>query len=670
VHRPTEHQFALLDLYARQAADFIHRCRTEEALQQSGRRLQQALEAGRMGTWEWSHATGNVVCSASLEAIHGLLPGAFAGTFEAYQRDIHAEDVEQVRSSIARSLETGEDHHVEYRIVWPDGSMHWVEGHGSVVRNGDGTPVGMTGVCTDVTARKLAEDAVRESERRFRSMADSAPVLIWISGTDKRCTWFNRRWLEFVGRTMAQELGDGWAENVHADDFDRCLATYVTAFDARQDFSMEYRLRRHDGEYRWVLDNGIPTCGPQGEFTGYIGSCIDITEGKQIEVELRTANRVKDEFLATLSHELRTPLNAVLGWAQILRSGTLRADAEGRGLEALERNARAQVQLVDDLLDMSAIISGKLHINNDLVPLGSIIADVIDAMRTAAVRKAISLEVGIEGTDGVAVTGDAVRLRQIFSNLVSNAVKFTPAGGRVEVTLGCRGSEAHIMVRDSGEGIEPQFLPFVFDRFRQADAGTTRRHGGLGLGLAIVRHLTEGHGGTVTAESDGLGRGATFTVRLPLTVSSVTGLEQSVPPLTGSLTAMLDGVRVLVVDDERDSRDLLRALLEPRGADVSLAGSADEALDVLQDRTFDILIADIGMPERDGFWLIRAIRNLPHAHRQIPAIAVTAYASPGEREMALRAGYDVHLAKPLDVDELLSVVANALPSERDVRLPV
>jgi PAS domain S-box-containing protein len=669
VHRPTDHQLARLDLYARQAADFIDRCRTEDALHDSGRRLQQALEAGHMGTWEWSAAPGTVAWSNGLEAIHGLQPRTFAGTFEASQRDIHPDDLEQVRSSIARSLATGDDHHVEYRIIWPDGSVHWVEERGSVVKNNGGTPIGLTGICVDVTARKVAEDAIRDSERRFRTMADCAPVLIWISGTDKQCTWFNKRWLEFVNRTMDQEVGTGWTENVHSDDVERCVNTYVDAFDARQDFSMEYRLRRHDGEYRWILDNGIPTYGPNGEFTGYIGSCLDITERRQIEVELRNANRLKDEFLATLSHELRTPLNAVLGWAQMLRSGTLRAETKGRALESLERNARAQVQLVDDLLDMSGIISGKLHLATDAIDLSTVIADALDTARAAAAQKSVALEIDIERTDETTVIGDAIRLRQIVSNLVLNAVKFTPSGGGVQVSLVCRDSKAEIIVRDTGEGIGPQFLPLVFERFRQADAGTTRRHGGLGLGLAIVKHLTEAHGGTVTAESEGIGKGAIFTVSLPLRpCSSLNATETKRRRPLGSTTATLSGARVLAVDDECDARDLIRVMLETHGAHVSTVECAKRALHAIGDGKYDVLVADIGMPERDGFWLIRAIRQLPVPQRQIPAIAVTAYVSARERAMALEAGYDVHVAKPLDADLLVAAIARALRSDRNMKL--
>jgi PAS domain S-box-containing protein len=552
VHTPSDQHLVRLDLYARQAADFIDRCRTEEALRESGRRLQLALESGRMGTWEWSIATGKVVWSRSLEAIHGLEPGTFGGTFEAYQQDIHPDDAEQVRSSIARTLETGEDHFVEYRIVWPDGSLHWVEGRGSVVKSSHGALVGMTGICIDVTARKRAEEARR-----------------------------------------------------------------------------------------------------------------------QIEVELRNANRLKDEFLATLSHELRTPLNAVLGWAQMLRSGTLRANAEGRALESLERNARVQVQLVDDLLDMSGIISGKLHIKSDAIDLETVIADAIDTARAAAIQKAVSLEVNIEGPGRTTVAGDATRLRQIVSNLVLNAVKFTPSGGRIQVSLSRRDSKAEIMVRDTGEGIEPQFLPFVFERFRQADAGTTRRHGGLGLGLAIVKHLTEAHGGTVTADSDGIGKGATFTVRLPLAAPSRKNVPETTTRLPGSATALrLGGVRVCAVDDERDARDLLRAILESHVAEVSIVESAEQALQAIRDGTFDVLIADIGMPEHDGFWLIHAIRHLSHPQRQIPAIAVTAYAAGREREMALEAGYTVHLAKPFDADELVVAIASALRCDRNTQLSI
>jgi signal transduction histidine kinase/DNA-binding response OmpR family regulator len=376
--------------------------------------------------------------------------------------------------------------------------------------------------------------------------------------------------------------------------------------------------------------------------------------------DVEEANRLKDEFLATLSHELRTPLNAVLGWAQMLRAGIVKPSMQKRALESLERNARVQAQLVEDLLDVSRIISGKLHLKVEAVDIATIIANAVDTVRAGAAAKRLHLEVVFERDRRLLVTGDPDRLQQIVWNLVSNAIKFTPIGGRIDVELRQIDSRAEIVVRDTGQGIAPSFQPFVFERFRQMDGSTARPHGGLGLGLSIVRHLTEAHGGTVSAESAGENQGATFRVRLPL--RAVNERDGSAPARSaGQSPRALAGVRALVVGDEPDARELVRYVLEARGARVWTAASAGEALRLAGRSVFDVLIADIAMSEQDGYSLIRALRGLStEAQRAIPAIAVTAYPGVHERDEALEAGYTGHLAKPVDPDELVDAVSAAI----------
>lgn len=376
---------------------------------------------------------------------------------------------------------------------------------------------------------------------------------------------------------------------------------------------------------------------------------------RESEEHLRRANQMKDEFLATLSHELRTPLNAVLGWAHMLRTGTLRPDVAERALESLERNARAQAQLVEDLLDVSRIVSGKLQIKNERVDLSAVIAAAVETVRPAADARRVTLQVTADPDRSIAVQGDSDRLRQVVWNLLSNAVKFTPAEGLVSVTLTHLDGQAEVIVRDTGEGIGPEFLPFVFERFRQADGTTTRKHAGLGLGLAIVRHLTEAHGGTVTAHSHGPKAGATFTLSLPLVSSA--DVEGLIEPLPVPSLAALQGVRILVVDDEPDARELLRVILESAGAAVALAASAEDALVALRKKMFDVLVADIAMPGRDGYALLRDVRALPTAAARIPAIAVTAQASAADRERAATVGFTGHVPKPVDPTRLVHAVA-------------
>ena len=372
--------------------------------------------------------------------------------------------------------------------------------------------------------------------------------------------------------------------------------------------------------------------------------------------EAQQANRTKDEFLATISHELRTPLSAILGWVRLLRSGKMPEEKCAQGLETIERNARAQAQLIEDLLDVSRIISGKLRLELHAVDLITVIEAAASAVRLAADAKGVRLELLLDDTAAPA-RGDAGRLQQIVWNLLSNAVKFTDRGGSVTVRLSRADSRTQIEVSDTGRGIEPTFLPHVFEMFRQADATSTRAHGGLGLGLAIVRHLAELHGGTVHAESPGLLRGATFTVILPVaaTVPQVveTDLRLEAPQPEPELT----GLRVLLVDDEADARELLTEILVRRGALVTAVGCAADALSEIHKSPPEILVSDIGMPGCDGYTLIRRVREQRQSAKPLPAVALTAYARSEDRTRALRAGFHSHVTKPVEPEELVQVIA-------------
>jgi PAS domain S-box-containing protein len=380
-----------------------------------------------------------------------------------------------------------------------------------------------------------------------------------------------------------------------------------------------------------------------------------MAERKRVE----EANRIKDEFLATVSHELRTPLTAMLGWVQMLRSGALPSHKHARALEVIERNAKSQQQLIEDLLDVSRIITGKLRLEVASVELVDVVATAIEAVRPASEAKGLHLH-PILDTDIGPLVGDVQRLQQVVWNLLSNAVKFTPKGGHIHIILRRAGSSAELQVRDSGQGISPDFLPHVFERFQQEEGGTSRKHGGLGLGLSIVRHLVELHGGTIEAFSDGEGQGALFTVRLPISPLRKETVPALAPaPLKESdCPPGLEGVRVLVVDDEADVREVVATMLERCGVRVSLAASVPEALDLLRRERPEVLISDIGMPEEDGYALIRKVRALPvESGGRVPALAMTAYARMEDRTRALLAGYQMHLPKPIEPTELLVVVA-------------
>ena len=388
-------------------------------------------------------------------------------------------------------------------------------------------------------------------------------------------------------------------------------------------------------------------------------------ENARLYRDAQESNRLKDEFLATVSHELRTPLTAVLGWAHMLRTNQLDERSAAHALETIERNARSQAQLIDDLLDVSRVITGKLRLDVKPIDPGSFIESAIEAVRPAAEAKGIRIREAFD--EGVApVAGDPVRLQQVVWNLLANAIKFTPRGGVVEVRLARVDSHVEIVVSDNGVGIGPEFLPHVFERFRQADMSTTRHHGGLGLGLSIVRHLVELHGGTVEAESAGEGRGATFVVKLPVAAvrqketkaERVRPLARDTPPAY-EYPDRLDGLKVLVVDDEPDTREMLSIVLARCGALVTAAGSTREALAAVEKQRPDLLICDIGMPGEDGYDLIRRVRAMPErSDARLPAIALTAYARVEDRLQALRAGYQMHVPKPIELAELIAVAAS------------
>lgn len=436
---------------------------------------------------------------------------------------------------------------------------------------------------------------------------------------------------------------------------------------------------RKDGHIIDVSLSISPVRNIHGVIVGASKIARDISEQKRAIQIAKTAaqeaekqGRMKDEFLATLSHELRTPLQAILGWTQLLLSGQCDPAEMRQGIEVIERNANAQTRIIEDLLDMNRILSGKIRLDVQRVELLPLIEAAVETVKPAAIAKKIRLQTLLDPL-APPVSGDPNRLQQIFWNLLSNAIKFTPSGGRVQIILERVNSHVEVSVTDTGAGIAPEFLPHVFERFRQADASTTRQHGGLGLGLAIVRHLTELHGGSVRAKSAGEGRGSVFTVLLPMAViqsdpeannrrhpgtSSSPGTENSPLP-------KLDHISLLVVDDEEDSRSLLKAMLSKAGAIVTTAASADQALECWHKSVPDVLISDIGMPEKDGYTLIKEIRSLPpDKGGRVPAIALTAYTRTEDRIKAISAGFQMHLSKPANSLELMTMVVSLTAKEK------
>jgi PAS domain S-box-containing protein len=638
------------------------------------RQLQLALSAARMGWWHYDPVSNISEYDVRFQEIFSL-----AGTDRPHHEILarmHPDDLPRVWAAVEAALNPAapESSFTEYRIVLDDGSIRWVEAHGLVSFDGDGAArqaISFVGTVADVTDRKHIGD-------QARTILESITDAFFSLDRDWRFNYVNPQAERVLGRRPGDLLGKTiWEEfpGLPNSDFE---PVYRKAMTERVAGSITSFYPDHD---RWYEVRTYPV--PNGISIYF----RDVSEAKKTEEErvrlsaererllsreraarseAERTSRMKDEFLATLSHELRTPLNAILGWSQIL-AGKGRTDADlAEGLATIERNARAQTQIIEDLLDMSRIISGRVRLDVRQVDLASLVRAAADTLKPAADAKGVRLQVVLDPQAGP-VNGDPNRLQQVFWNLLTNAVKFTPGGGRVQVLLKRVDSHLEVAVTDTGDGIKPDFLPYVFDRFRQSDASTTRRHGGLGLGLAIVKQLVELHGGTVDARSPGIGMGATFTISLPLTAIDRGPEVLEVPgyPKSMSLTVALDptaditGIKVLVVDDEPDSKALLKRLLEDCSAIVTVAASAEEAITRLQADRPDVLVSDIGMPGEDGYGLIRRVRSLaPDMGGGTPALALTAYAREEDRTKAIAAGFQYHVAKPVEPAELIAMVAN------------
>ncbi|MEG1680383.1 MAG: ATP-binding protein, partial [Stenotrophomonas sp.] len=538
----------------------------------------------------------------------------------------------------------------------------------------------------DISARKRIETELAESEARFSALADGLPMPVWVVDDRGQLRFVNTAFFTFFGLPADQDLGpDPWQRFLHPDERASFEYELQAALSGRTELHANTRVRRHDGQWRWLEMNAVPRFSADGRFIGLAGNSPDITERREIEMareDLLTAERVarnaaegmarmKDEFLATLSHELRTPLTTVLGWSELLLQRMEADHPMRRGMEVIASSAMTQKHLMSDMLDLSSMLLGKVQLEVEVLDLSEQLREAVRAQELVAEGKAQTVLLKLPELPQP-VLGDATRLQQILGNLLSNAIKFTPVEGRIEVSLQHETGYLVVQIKDDGDGIAAEFLEHLFSRFSQADSTTTRRHGGLGLGLAIVQQLTELHGGTVSAASEGPGQGATFRVRLPEFQAQKAANRPRRRVQRGRIGEQvvvpnaLQGLRVLAVEDQVDMLGYIRRLLEEQGATVVTAGTAAEALELLDLRghtAFDVLISDIGMPGMDGYGLIHTLREtLGVGGEELPAVAVTALARADDRRRAFSSGFQGHLAKPYSVAQLISAI-------RDARLP-
>ena len=597
---------------------------------------------------------------------------------------IHPEDRAGAQERISAAIEERSDiYQFEYRIRHRGGDYQRISETGWVTRDEGGSARTVLCRITKPEGEGSEEDERRhENDKRLHQILDAAEVGAWQWDiATGGFIWYGKT-LEMLG-AESEDFGgtyEAFLKTAHPDDRAAIDLAVKRSIETGAEFRVEFRVVRHQDEVRWLLAKGQVHTNARSGPEGMMGIIYDISSRKQVEearqellayeqagrAEAEANARAKDEFLGVISHELRTPLSAMLGWAEVLRARQPGDPVYERALQTIERNAERQSQLIEDLLDTTRILSGKLRIEAQPLYLDALLEESLDVVRPTAEAKGVELVASFDAPSSL-ILGDANRLQQVFWNLLSNAIKFTEPGGRVEARLEGDDTAVRIVVRDTGDGIDQDFLPHVFDLFRQADSSSARRQGGLGLGLALARRLVEMHGGTIKADSSGKGKGSTFIIKLPArsgnrTTTEMKGVEIK-KALGASANPSLDGLRVLVVDDEADARDLLVIRLQQYGAEVIAAASVDAAMDALSqpESRPDAIVSDIAMPGEDGYSLIRRVRSLDiDGVNRIPAIALTAYSRTKDRTQALSAGFQMHVPKPVNAAELAHAIVSVI----------
>jgi len=631
--------------------------RAEEALRESEERMRLATEAAATGMWDWDVSTNAVTWSAECYVVHGLRQGEFDGTAAAFDRLLHPDDRDRVWATARAAVDRREKYACEFRIIHPDGEVRWVTNAGRAVYDEQDRPLRILGTITDVTDRKRAEEALRESDERYRAATAAISDVIWTTNAAGFLAGEQQGWADFTGQSQEEYQGDGWSKVVHPEDAQPTIDEWKRAVAEKRTFVFENRVRRRDGEWRVCSIRAVPLLNADQTIREWVGVHTDVTERKrdeeklrQLAAELSEADRRKDEFMATLAHELRNPLAPIRSGLQIIKlSGANGAVEQARTM--MERQLTHMVRLVDDLLDISRVSQGKIELRTERVEVRAVIDAAVETSRPLIEEAGHNLVVVVPD-EPIFVDGDMTRLVQVVSNLLTNSAKYMHRGGHIELMVSVESRFVTIRVKDEGIGIPPAMLAKVFVMFTQVDRTLEKTTGGLGIGLSLVKGLVEMHGGTIEANSDGEGKGSEFVVRLPVVI------EASKPQESGSAAEqpVKSSHRILVVDDNRDGANTLAMMLKIMGNDTRTAYDGQAGVDVAGEFRPDVILLDIGLPKLNGHEACRCIREQSWG-KAVVLIAVTGWGQDEDRRRSHEAGFDHHMVKPVDPQALMTMLA-------------
>ena len=633
--------------------DVEPRWQAERKQRENEERLRQALAAARAGAWEYDLLTGTAKWSPEMYALYGIDPAASAPSLDQFASLLHPEDRERAIAEIQATAQHGGTCTIEFRVLRPDGTEWWATSNGLVELGPDGRAIRARGIDQDITARKRAEEKLRESGEWLHQLADAMPQVVWSAQPNGAFDYRNQRWYELMGMAEEEDQDWNWEPLLHADDLPRWREGWSQAVQLGKQLQVECRFKdRETGAYRWYLCRALPVRDRNQQIIRWYGTCTDIDQQKHTEETLMIADRRKDEFLAVLSHELRNPLAPIRNALQILRLGNLEEEEMVEAREVIERQVHQLAGIVDDLLDVFRIANQKMLLNKETLDLTQLVRQSVEDYRSVLEGNHLNLSVET-GDKPIWVQGDHRRLSQVVINLLSNAGKYSNPGDEIVVRIEAdtRNHQAQITVRDTGIGISPDLLPHIFETFIQEEQSADRRRGGLGLGLPLVKGIVELHGGRVEAESEGSGHGTTMRIWLPLVAK-----PRATPRERSHIVTPARRLRILIIEDNVDTARTLALLLQWHGHEVMTAHTGPLGLQKAQEWRPEIILCDIGLPEMDGYAVARAVRGEP-ATAHVRLIAVSGYGQEDDRRRSEEAGFDLHLTKPVDPVELQRLLA-------------